>query len=262
MKLISPALIFGALFLSACGGGGVEPLARYQPESFATGRKWTAKPSEAATAARQFEVHGVDVSKFQGDIDWTAVRGSGAVEFAWIKATEGGDNADEKFAQNWQGARAAGVPRGAYHFVFWCRPPMEQIRWFEQHVPVEPDALPPVLDVELTPGSKSCPRILYRDEIVGEMRQMLEELERHYGKKPMIYSTVDFYEGILHPNALDDYPIWVRSTKYHPNVRYGARKWRFWQYQSDGAVPGIATKVDRNTFFGGHREFQAYLDEK
>ena len=64
-------------------------------------------------------------------------------------------------------------------------------------------------------------------------------MERHYGKKPIIYSSVDFYQAILHSDALSEYPIWVRSTKYHPKVRYGDRKWTFWQYRSDGRVPGI-----------------------
>ena len=60
--------------------------------------------------------------------------------------------------------------------------------------------------------------------------------------------------------AFSDYPIWVRSTKWEPKVKYGARKWHFWQYQSDGYVPGIAAKVDRNAFHGSHRDWQAFLN--
>ncbi|MFZ1960088.1 MAG: GH25 family lysozyme, partial [Methylovirgula sp.] len=85
-------------------------------------------------SADDFEIHGIDVSKYQGDIDWNTVRASG-VKFAWIKATEGGDYVDEKFAQNWAEAKAAGVPRGAYHFTYWCRPAEEQAAWFTQNVP-------------------------------------------------------------------------------------------------------------------------------
>ena len=81
-----------------------------------------------------YEVSGIDVSKYQGDIDWNSVRAAG-VRFAWIKATEGGDRVDEKFAQNWAAAKAAGVPRGAYHFAYWCRPMEEQAAWFTAHVP-------------------------------------------------------------------------------------------------------------------------------
>lgn len=204
-----------------------------------------------------YAVHGIDVSKYQGLIDWDRVRGAG-VRFAWIKASEGGDHMDERFIENWQNSKAAGVKRGPYHFVYWCRPWQEEIAFFERVAPVESDALPPVLDVEATPTSKTCKRTLYRDEVVSEMRQMLAEMERHFGKKPVIYTTVDFYAGILQGHALEDYPIWVRSTKYFPSVKYGDRRWHFWQYQSDGHIDGINGKVDRNAFFGTSEQWQDF----
>ncbi|MBE7200985.1 MAG: glycoside hydrolase family 25 protein [Parafilimonas terrae] len=205
-----------------------------------------------------FAVHGIDVSKYQGKIDWSRVAGSG-VQFAWIKSTEGGDRVDSRFGENWAGAQAAGVPRGAYHFMYWCRPWQEQAAWMEQNVPNDPDALPPVLDVELTPTSPTCKRTLYRAPTLAEMRGMLAEMERFYGKKPIIYSTVDFYAGILSGGALTEYPIWVRSTKYHPSVRYAGRDWHFWQYQSDGFIDGIKGKVDRNAFFGSPDQWAKFL---
>jgi lysozyme len=212
------------------------------------------------SAARHVEhpIQGIDVSKYQGDIEWQAVHDSG-VRFAWIKATEGGDVVDSKFQANWEGARAAGIPRGAYHFMFWCRPWQEEVNWFIKNVPVEPDALPPVLDVEATPQSKMCKRTLERDKTIADMRLILEALERHYGKKPVIYSSVDFYQSILFDGALSDFPIWVRSTKYHPAVRYGNRHWHIWQYASDGSVPGIRGAVDRNCFYGSESDWRRWL---
>ena len=181
------------------------------------------------------------------------------MQFAWIKATEGGDHIDPRFQAELGGAKAAGVPRGAYHFVYWCRPWQRKWPGSSSNVPRDPDALPPVLDVEATPKSRTCKRTLRPEEAIPEMRLMLQEMERHYGKKPIIYSTVDFYEAILAGGALQEYPIWVRSTKHHPTVRYGDRKWHFWQYQSDGSVPGIGTAVDRNVFHGSTSEWQKWL---
>jgi lysozyme len=208
-----------------------------------------------------YPIHGIDVSKFQGDIDWNAVANSG-VKFAWIKATEGGDNADARFQANWTGAKAAGVPHGAYHFVYWCRPPLEEMANFEQNAPVENDALPPVLDVEATPTSKTCHRHLTQEGAIAEMKVMLDEMERHYGKRPVIYTTVDFYQAILADGAFMDYPIWVRSTKYQPSVKYGPRPWHFWQYQSDGSIAGIQVHVDRDAFFGTEKQWEAFLRDE
>ncbi len=205
-----------------------------------------------------YPVNGIDVSKYQGNVDWNAVAGAG-VKFAWIKASEGGDRVDPMFQANWNAARTAGVARGAYHFMYWCRDSLEQIKWMEQNVPVEPDALPPVLDLEATPDSRTCRRHLEKEPTLVEVRVALQEMERYFGKRPVIYTSVDFYEAILSDGAFSDYPMWVRSTKHHPAVRYGSRKWVFWQYQADGRIPGIDGKVDRNVFHGTEDQWKEFL---
>ena len=238
-----------AATLSGCGSA--------IPFADMTGAIHPSKSSFTGPVPHDFPIHGIDVSKYQGDIDWRTVKASG-VKFAYIKSTEGGDYVDPKFQQNWKEAKAAGVQRGAYHFVYWCRPWQDEMRLFTQTVPVDPDALPPVLDVEATPESKSCKRHLERGAAVAEMREMLRAMERHYGKKPVIYTTVDFYEAILQPNELEEYPIWVRSVKYSPHVKYGARQWHFWQFQSDAYIPGIVGNVDRNAFRGDEKQWLAF----
>jgi lysozyme len=236
-----------AASLTGCGGGG--------------GRGPLDVAGLNYPSAGDYPIHGIDVSKFQGDIDWNAVANSG-VKFAWIKATEGGDRLDQHFEANWTGAKAAGIPRGAYHFVYWCRSPMEEMAFFEQVAPVEGDALPPVLDVEATPTSPTCHRHLTEAGAIADMKVMLEEMERHYGKRPIIYTTVDFYQAILSDGAFMDYPIWVRSTKYRPAVKYGLRPWHFWQYQSDGHVAGIQARVDQDAFFGTNEQWDAFLRDE
>lgn len=275
--LSAAGLAMVAFALSACGSGvdpsysrrrslGIStsvPLsnAKKDPSHLHYAVDESELPDFPATRSAEYAVHGIDVSKYQGDIDWRAVRQSG-VSFAFIKATEGGDSIDSRFQRNWAAAKAAGVPRGAYHFVYWCRPPHEEIANFKSVVPVEPDALPPVLDLEATPTSKSCKITLDPNKVLTDLREMLEELESHYGKRPIIYSSVDFYQSILASGGLSEYPIWVRSTKYHPKVRYGSRKWTFWQYRSDGLVPGITGSVDQNAFFGGEDQWEKWLAEQ
>ncbi len=100
----------------------------------------------------RYPVHGIDLSRFQTAVDWATARANG-VNFAYIKATEGGDLFDPMFKDHWRNADAAGVKRGAYHFFYHCRPADEQARWFIKHVPRTPGALPPVLDMEWTPTS-------------------------------------------------------------------------------------------------------------
>lgn len=205
-----------------------------------------------------FAVHGIDVSRWQGDIDWHRVKKAG-VEFVWIKATEGGDHLDPKFWQNWQGAKAAGVPRGAYHFYFFCRPVEDQIAWFIQNVPVDPDALPPVLDMEWNAHSRTCRDRPPRDVILRDMRKFLEAMEAHYGKRPVIYSSVDFHRDRL-VDAKTDYDFWLRSVASHPDRKYERRRdWVFWQYTAEGEVDGIEGPVDRNAFFGTRSQWRKWL---
>jgi lysozyme len=90
-------------------------------------------------------VQGIDVSHHQGPINWDEVAGDD-VRFAWIKATEGGDWEDPRFDENWAGAGAAGVPRGAYHFFTLCRPAAEQAAWFLSVAPA--GELPTAVDLE------------------------------------------------------------------------------------------------------------------
>ncbi len=203
------------------------------------------------------QVHGIDISKFQGEIDWAAARRSG-VKFAFIKATEGGDRFDERFTANWRGAKTAGIRRGAYHFYYFCRPAADQIAWFKAHVPKDPDALPPVLDMEWNGHSPTCTKKPPRGTVLSEMRVFLSAAERHYGKRPIIYSSVDFHREIL-VGEFKTHPFWLRSVAGHPDTKYENRTWIFWQYTGTGTVSGIEGDVDRNVFHGSQSEWKKWL---
>lgn len=244
------AIGFGALFmLSSCA---LEDMNRYP-------QKGDAKPHPSVARATRQAVQGIDISKWQGDIDWHAVKRAGT-RFAFIKATEGGDHVDERFLANWNGAKAAGVARGAYHFVFWCRPAHEQVEWFRQHIPRDADALPPVLDVEWNGHSKTCPKRVARDVALEKIKLMLTELEQHTGKKPIIYTDIPFHQDVLQ-GEFNDYPYWIRSTAAEPHERYASRPWTFWQFTTTGRVPGIRGDVDRNAFYGTDKQWKAFVEQ-
>jgi lysozyme len=235
-----------ALLLASCAG-------QYQYAQQAGQTR--VHPRVARAQARP--IQGIDVSKYQGKIDWASVRSAGT-HFAFIKATEGGSLVDERFIENWHGAKQAGVARGAYHFMFWCRSADEQAAWFKRTVPNDPDALPPVLDLEWNAQSRTCPRRFPREEALGMIRVILHEMEAHTGKRPIIYTDITFHRDVLE-GELSKYPHWVRSVAAEPQERYANRPWLMWQYTAAGRLPGIQTDVDLNAFYGSSADWAKFL---
>ena len=212
---------------------------------------WTGR------APHRYAVHGTDVSKYQTSVDWQKARSSG-ISFVFIKATEGGDRLDDKFHEHWRGAKAAGLPRSAYHFFYFCRPAVEQAQWFIRNVPREAGVLPHVLDMEWNHLSPSCKLRPSANVVQKEMKVFLDMIERHYGKRPIIYTSVDFY----HDNRLHEfkgYDWWLRSVADHPDVRYNRHPFLFWQYTGTGEVPGIKGDADINVFNGTEAQWRRWL---
>ena len=217
-------------------------------------------PHEGVARAHSLPVQGIDISKYQGDIDWNRVRKEG-IRFAYLKVSEGGDHVDNRFYENWEEAKAAGVARGAYHFMYWCRTASEQGVWFSQAVPHDPTQLPPVLDLEWNNDSVTCPQRLPRDEALAKVKKMLEVMEYHTGKKPVIYTDINFHRDVLE-GELRGYEFWLRSVAAEPHERYSNRPWTFWQYTATGRVPGVRGDVDRNAFRGSEGEWERWLEAR
>jgi lysozyme len=243
--------LFGLVAVIALAVGSCAQRADFYPQ------KSDVKPHPGVARSKEMPIHGIDVSKWQGRIDWQAVRGAGT-QFAFIKATEGGDHVDERFRENWHGARQAGVPRGAYHFVYWCRPAHEQAEWFKRNVPNDPEALPPVLDLEWNGHSRTCPKKVPREVAIEKIRLLLAEMEAHTGKRPIIYTDITFHRDVLE-GVFDDYPYWLRSVAAEPEERYSERPWMVWQYTTTGRVPGIDGDVDRNAFYGSLSDWRKFV---
>ena len=245
MSRPAAAALLSAFLLAACGGGAN---ISFQPDS---------DPHHGVRGAHGMPVQGIDISKYQGNIDWHRVRKAG-IRFAYMKVSEGGDHVDSRFYANWEAAGRAGVARGVYHFMYWCRTGAEQAIWFSHAVPQDRTQLPPVLDLEWNHASVTCPKKVPRDEALAKIRKMLEVMEYHTGKRPIIYTDINFHRDVLE-SEFRGHEFWLRSVAAEPHERYRNRPWTFWQYTATGRVPGVAGDVDRNVFSGTERDWEGWL---
>ena len=198
-----------------------------------------------------YDVHGIDISHYQGDIDWGQLTQSRLtdfpIEFVFMKATEGGDHGDDTFARNFSEAGKHGFIRGAYHFFSPVTDPLKQADFFIRTVKLAPGDLPPVLDVEVT-GKKK------KEELQGNIKRWLDRIEAHYGVKPILYTSYKFKTRYLSDSIFDTYPYWI-AHYYVDSVKYEG-KWHFWQHTDVGSVPGIEENVDLNVFNGTLEELK------
>lgn len=201
---------------------------------------------------------GLDVSHWQGAIDWAKVRSSGK-SFVFIKASQGTSRVDPNFKINATGAKAAGLLVGPYHFLDAITP--GAARQEAQHfyatlltAGVEFD-LPPVMDYESNPGQLSKHGI---NEIA---KSFLAEIEQLTGRTPIIYTGNSFAGQFT--AELGKYPLWVaRYSHQAPYDVPGWNTWSFWQYSDTGSIPGMTGNVDLNEFSGTVKELQRFCQPR
>lgn len=207
-------------------------------------------PNEARPA--RWEVWGVDVSSYQGEVDWALLREQG-VDFAFCKATEGSGTVDPCFPKNWENAQNAGVLVGAYHFFSYDSPGETQAENFITQVPVTTGALPPVVDIEFYGDKAQHPPD--RGTVEEILNPLLERLESHYGQKPILYATYRTYKLYLQ-GSYEDYPLWITRPLFAPMDK----DWSFWQYSHSARLPGYQgteEHIDLNVFRGSIAELKA-----
>ncbi|MCR5718400.1 MAG: glycosyl hydrolase family 25 [Oscillospiraceae bacterium] len=178
----------------------------------------------------KYPVRGVDVSRYQGNIDWETLA-SQNVSFAFIKATEGSSHQDPCFAFNWEEAQKTGMYVGAYHFFSFESGGETQAQNFIETVGDSDGTLPPVVDLEFYGDYTENP--LGKAETRKILDSLLAALEKHYGTKPIIYTTTRAYYSYILGGGYGDYPLWMRDVHMEPIV-----KWRFWQYSDQGMLKG------------------------
>jgi lysozyme len=201
-----------------------------------------------------YSIHGIDVSKYQRNINWEEVKNMEVkgvkIGFAFIKATEGIGNVDAQFRRNWLEAENENICKGAYHFFISGKNGKKQANNFIEIVDLKKGDLPPVLDIEQSYGVPA-------DEIKKEVTEWLLIVEKNYGVKPVIYTNIDFYNNYLQ-NYFDAYPIWIAHYLQPVKPRID-RTWSFWQHNENGRINGIKTPVDFNVFSGDSVDFKNFL---
>lgn len=210
-----------------------------------TGFRWRALFGDANYPAG-YEIHGIDISHYQGDINWNLLRNSQIegypLRFIMIKSTEGSSRTDSKFKDNFHQAREYGFIRGAYHFWSNKSSARDQAYFFLNQVHLEEGDLPPVLDVEHKPQDRST------EDFQRDILTWLHIVEDKYHVKPIIYTYYKFKENYLNTPVFDDYPYWI-AHYYVDKVEYKGA-WKFWQHTDVGQLPGINGYVDFNIFNG------------
>lgn len=203
-----------------------------------------------------YKVHGIDVSHHQGYIDWEAIKETrkqeNPIRFVFMKATEGGDYKDRRFAENFSNARNAGLIRGAYHFYNPNTDPIRQADFFISQVKLEKGDLAPVLDIERKPHDKA--------KLQADLVKFLNRLEQHYGIKPIIYTSHKYKTRYLNTPEFESYPLWI--AHYYVETLSYEGSWILWQHTDYGTVPGIDSNVDLNVFNGTLKNLQDYTLQK
>lgn len=210
--------------------------------------------------AKGYAVHGVDVSHYQGTIDWD-VLSQQDLDFAFIKATEGSTHVDECFLENWQAAGQTHLYLGAYHFFSFDSDGDKQAASYIETVGSLDGRLVPVVDVEYYGNKRSNPP--ERAEVIENLAAMLDTLEQHYEAKPIIYTTHTAYKDYI-KGEFEEYPLWVRSVYCPPSVFFG-NKWSFWQYMDTAMLDGYVGDqkyIDVNVFKGTKQELEKLMVPK
>lgn len=196
------------------------------------------------------EVCGIDISHYQGKIDWKTVAAQD-IRFVFIKATEGQSVTDEEFHANWEAAGETEILRGAYHFFRPGTDADAQAQHFLKRTKGLSGELPPVLDLEVTDDKSAA-------EIRKGVKKWMEVVEKARGRKPILYTMPKFADSYL-DGELKSYPIWIADLrKGPPRMPKHWSDWTFRQYSHHGRVKGIQGDVDLDCFNGTLEELAEF----
>jgi lysozyme len=196
------------------------------------------------------KVIGIDVSEFQGNVDWEEVEileEKYPVQFVFIRATAGNDRVDRQFKQNWKGAKENKIMRGAYHYYRPNENSIEQANLFIKTVKLQKGDLPPVLDIERLPKNQPL------DSLKKGLKRWLNKVEEHYKVRPIIYTGERYYGDFL-KEEFSEYLFWIANYNFYREKIED--DWLFWQFTEKASLPGIKHRVDVNIYNGDLEQLQ------
>lgn len=196
------------------------------------------------------KVIGIDVSEFQGKVDWEEVEildEKYPVHFVFIRATAGNNRVDRQFRKNWEGAKENKIMRGAYHYYRPNENSIEQADLFIKTVKLQKGDLPPVLDIEKLPKNQSL------DSLKVGLKRWLTKVEKHYQVRPIIYSGERYYSDFL-KEEFGEYLFWIANYNFYREKIED--DWLFWQFTEKASLPGIENRVDVNIYNGDLEQLQ------
>ena len=183
-----------------------------------------------------FKSHGIDVSHYQGDIEWELLFDNHPIDFVYCKVTEGNTLIDSKWKKNQSSLQSLQIKHGGYHFYIPDLSPIEQAKHFLANYSISQEDLPPVLDIETIGVS---------DEIlVKDIKEWLRYVESETGRKPVIYAGYNMYRRLL-KSEFETYKFWIANYADRPD-RFLDPNIIHWQYNDHGKISGIDGAVDFN----------------
>lgn len=206
---------------------------------------------------------GIDVHDGQGAIEWHRVAAAGHT-FAYLRAAYG-DRADKMVAQNYAGAKAAGLKVGLYHFFRATRPADDQAALMAKLVGdlhVGAGDLPPALDVEDNPHYDGEWDTANNGPYISGLRTWIAKVSASIGKQaPVIYTRASFWKLLGAPDGFAENPLWVAhyTTAPQPRIPSGWARYLFWQNSESGHVDGVSGACDMNVFAGTETDLSAAL---
>ena len=196
---------------------------------------------------------GIDVSYWQDTIDWSQVAADG-VKFAFVRVSYGLNFYDSQFTNNWEGAKANGIYRGAYQYFLAGQDARDQAQMLLDAIGTPEDGdLPPVLDVE-SYGNDGVSAAT----VDAGVREWVDIVEAALGRKPLIYTSWGVWSGMTGSTGFGDVPLWANWGVSCPSVPDGWNAGDVWQTTDAGSISGISGNVDLDKFNGSLSDLAEY----